>query len=219
MARDVVGYAPYTVLEAENRKGPIHFAGAFGDGVKRPVRSGGEGFDTGDIVEKWKGTKKILCWPLYSESVTLTQTEIHVKRNDCPALPRECRPFRGWAVAPLSRISAFYMRKTTTKPLDLLLLFAFSIGLGLAVAVILYSVAPDFTGDLFSENFVLIFVGSFVFFCCFFGLVNTMRAPLRLVINVDGNSDPEQFGIDLHAGKVQPDEVKLAIVEAQRQLA
>ena len=157
---------------------------------------------------------------MYGESVTLTQTEIHVKRNDCPALPRECRPFRGWGVAPLSRISAFYMRKTTTKPLDLAALFLLSIGLGLAAAVLCYQVIPTVQAQgLFSETFILIIVGGFLFFCGCCGLVHVLRAPLRLVINVDGNSDPEQFGIDLAAGRVQPDDLKSAIVDAQRDLA
>jgi len=195
---------------------------SYGEEKEDVTWAGSAGFDTGDIVQKWRGTKKLCClWPLYSESVTLTSTEIHVKRNECPALPRECRPFRGWAVAPLSRISAFYMRKTTTKPLDIFLLGVISIVVaiicGMAIAALLTSTAIDRVA--LNQQVFFYSIAFFILACCLGSLAHTLISPLRLVINVDGNADPEQFGIDLVPGKVQADDVKLAIVEAQQLLS
>ncbi|KAH9262832.1 hypothetical protein BASA82_000158 [Batrachochytrium salamandrivorans] len=80
--------------------------------------AGGSGFVWEGDAHKWKSTRKFLFWPLYSESISITASEVHVKRNDCPALPRECRPFRAWATAPLKNIKGFYMRKTVFRVLD-----------------------------------------------------------------------------------------------------
>jgi hypothetical protein len=41
----------------------------------------------------------------------------------------------------------------------------------------------------------------------------TLRAPLRLVVQVDGNASPESFAIDLIPGRVQPEEIKAKIDE------
>jgi len=48
---------------------------------------------------------------------------------------------------------------------------------------------------------------------CFLGcLILTLRAPLRLVVNVEG-SFVEEFSIDMIPGKVQPEEIKNKIDE------
>jgi hypothetical protein len=187
--------------------------------------AGGAGFDLGGEAHKWKSTRKFLCWPLYSESVTITAQELHIKRNDCPACPRECRPFRSWAVAPLRNIKSYYMRKTTTKPLDLCMLLVCAVIVGLIGGGIVSSLAlpvqESLTGldqasavlgfNLDSSFFVFATVVGIA--ACMLGcLVLTLRAPLRLVVNVDG-SLVEEFSIDLIPGRVQPEEIKGKIDE------
>ena len=49
--------------------------------------------------------------------------------------------------------------------------------------------------------------------CCLGALALTLRAPLRLVVNVEGNSMSEEFSIDLIPGRVQPEEIKSKIDE------
>ena len=155
-----------------------------------------------DAVHKWKGTRKIcFCWPLYSESVTLTSTEVHVKRNECPALPRECRPYRSWAVAPLDKISAFKMSKETFKPIPLIFLLIFSVAIGFAIARLvqfgLYEFNPAtgvITPTTTSLDFFIVGIIIVATCCVGFQLIN-LCTPLRLQISVDGAHD--WFGIDL----------------------
>jgi hypothetical protein len=188
--------------------------------------AGGGGFTWEGEAHKWKSTRKFFCWPLYSESVTITPSELHIKRNECPVLPRECRPFRGWAVTPLKNIKGWYMRKTVTKPQDLLVLFVFSLIIGViggglvsAFAVPASSSLAGLEGASSALGFNLdssFFVFSAVILvsaCCLGGLVMTMRAPLRLVVQVEGNAGSDIFGIDLIPGRVQPEEIKAKVDE------
>ena len=186
---------------------------------------GGAGFDLGSEAHKWKSTRKFCCWPLYSESITLTQNEIHIKRNECPALPRECRPFRGWAVASLINIRGLYMRKTLTGAKDCLTLFIIALAVGIIGGGIVSALiipakksvngleeASSVLGFNLDSGFFIFVVVIFVASCCIGGLVMTLRAPLRLVVNVEG-AQGEQFGIDLIPGRVQPEEIKAKIDE------
>jgi hypothetical protein len=188
--------------------------------------AGGGGFTGEGEAHQWKSTRKFLCWPLYSESVTITPLELHMKRNECPALPRECRPFRGWAVTPLKNIRAFYMRKTLNRVLDLCILFVIClvlgvIGGGLISAFVVQS--SDALAGLEQASAVLgfnldssFFVFSAVFgvaFCCIGILFLTLRSPLRLVIHVEGNTNSDIFSIDLIPGRVQPEEIKAKVEE------
>jgi len=188
--------------------------------------AGGGGFVWEGEAHKWKSTRKILCWPLYSESVTITPQELHIKRNECPALPRECRPFRGWAVTPLKNVRAFYMRKTVTRFQDMCLLFfaGLAIGVvggGLIAALVVPSTkalsgleqASSVLGFNLDSSFFVFSAVIGVSACCLGFLFLTLRAPLRLIINVDGNSAYESFAIDLIPGRVQPEEIKQKIDE------
>ena len=189
--------------------------------------AGGTGFDLGSEAHKWKSTRRLLCWPLYSESVTITQTEIHIKRNECPVLPRECRPFRGWAVAPLRNIKSYWMRKTTTRPRDLFILFIVSVVLGLVGGGIISATAitqqqtalqgletvSATLGFSLDASFFLFSLIVGVAACCLGCLVLTLRSPLRLVINVEGGTGLEEFSLDLIPGRVQPEEIKAKIDE------
>jgi len=188
--------------------------------------AGGAGFDLGGEAHKWKSTRKFLCWPLYSESVTITATELHIKRNECPVLPRECRPFRGWAVAPLKNIRSFWMRKTTTKPWDLFVLFIISLVVGLIGGGIVSATALPQASSLaglegasaalgftLDSSFFLFAAVVGVAACCLGCLVLSLRAPLRLVVNVEGSYGAEEFSIDLIPGRVQPEEIKAKIDE------
>ncbi|KAH9260204.1 hypothetical protein BASA81_001373 [Batrachochytrium salamandrivorans] len=192
--------------------------------------AGGSGFVWEGDAHKWKSTRKFLFWPLYSESISITASEVHVKRNDCPALPRECRPFRAWATAPLKNIKGFYMRKTVFRVLDWLALLVLSIVLGCIAAGVISSQAVPFgstssLNGLESASDVLGFVldASFFIFalvigisvCCLGALCMTLRAPLRLVLNVEGvpSHDSESFSIDLIPGRVQPEEIKAKVDE------
>jgi len=188
--------------------------------------AGGAGFDLGGDAHKWKSTRKFFCWPMYSESVTITAKEVHIKRNECPALPRECRPFRGWAVAPLINVRSYWMRKTTTKPLDLGLLFLTSVALGLigggliaayalpsATALSGLEAASSVIGFALDSSFFIFAAVVGISVCCIGCLVLTLRAPLRLVLNVEGGAHNEEFSIDLIPGRVQPEEIKAKIDE------
>jgi len=180
---------------------------------KRQLTShaGGAGFELGGEAHKWKSTRKLLFWPLYSESVTITAHELHIKRNECPALPRECRPFRSWAVAPLRNVKSYYMRKTTTKPKDVCMLLICSIVIGLVGGGIISGLAlppgESLAGldaassvlgfNLDSSYFVFAAIVGLAF--CFLGcLVLTLRAPLRLVVNVEASTN-EEFSIGAFA--------------------
>ena len=186
---------------------------------------GGAGFDLGGEAHKWKSTRKVFCWPLYSESITITATELHIKRNDCPALPRECRPFRAWSVAPLRNIKSFWMRKTSTKPWDLFILFLLSVAIGLVAGGIISATAmphttalaglqaaSDALGFSLDSSYFLFATVCGIAACCLGCLVLVLRSPLRLVINVEG-AHSEEFAIDLIPGRVQPEEIKAKIDE------
>lgn len=188
--------------------------------------AGGGGFTWEGEAHKWKSTRKLLCWPLYSESVTITPSELHIKRNECPVLPRECRPFRGWAVTPLKNIRGWYMRKTVSKPQDLLVLFVVSlivgiIGGGLVAAFATQSKvslngleqASSALGFNLDSSFFVFTAVIWISACCIGGLLMTLRAPLRLVVQVEGNADQDIFAIDLIPGKVQPEEIKAKVDE------
>lgn len=188
--------------------------------------AGGGGFAWEGEAHKWKSTRKFLCWPLYSESVTLTPQELHIKRNDCPVCPRECRPFRGWAVAPLKNVRSFYMRKTLSKPLDLCLLLIVSIIVGLvggglvsafavpsAKALAGLEQASSALGFNLDSSFFVFSAVIGISACCIGMLFMTLRAPLRLIISVDGYPSAEAFSIDLIPGRVQPEEIKAKVDE------
>ncbi len=171
-------------------------------GVVDSTWAGGSGFEVQEVVQKWKGTRKLcFCWPLHSESVTLTSTEVHVKRNECPALPRECRPYRSWAVAPLYKISAFRMAKETFSPVPLILLAIFAVGFGFAVArMILFFLSElnPSTGVITptTKNLDFFIAGIIMVVACCIGYqIINLCTPLRLRISVDGAHD--WFGIDL----------------------
>lgn len=188
--------------------------------------AGGGGFVWEGEAHKWKSTRKLFCWPLYSESVTITPQELHIKRNECPALPRECRPFRGWAVTPLKNIKGFYMRKTVSKVQDLCILFFVCLAIGLVggglISAFAVPAAASLSGleqasstlgfNLDSSFFVFVAVIG-VSACCLGFLFMTLRAPLRLVVQVDGNADTDIFAIDLIPGRVQPEEIKAKVDE------
>lgn len=188
--------------------------------------AGGAGFDLGGEAHKWKSTRKLCCWPMYSESVTITAGELHIKRNECPALPRECRPYRLWAVTPLKNIRSFQMRKRLSKPLDVFVLFLVSLGLGLIGGGLIsaYAVQPgqglngleqasSAVGFNIDSSFFVFSVIVGISVCCVGVLLLTLRAPLRLVVSVDGAIEPESFSIDLIPGRVQPEEIKAKVDE------
>jgi len=188
--------------------------------------AGGGGFTWEGEAHKWKSTRRIFCWPLYSESVTITPQELHIKRNECPVLPRECRPFRGWAVTPLKNIRGWYMRKTVSKPQDLVCLFLMClvigvVGGGLVAAFAVQSKtslagleqASSALGFNLDSSFFVFSAVIGIAACCICGLLMTLRAPLRLVVQVEGNSGQDIFAIDLIPGRVQPEEIKAKVDE------
>ena len=188
--------------------------------------AGGGGFTWEGEAHKWKSTRKLLCWPLYSESVTITPQELHIKRNECPVLPRECRPFRGWAVTPLKNIKGWYMRKTVSKPQDLCLLFIVCLVIGLVGGGLVSAFATQSANSLagleqassalgfnLDSSFFVFSAVIGVSACCLCGLFMTLRSPLRLVAHVDGNAGHDIFAIDLIPGRVQPEEIKAKVDE------
>ena len=188
--------------------------------------AGGGGFTWEGEAHKWKSTRKFFCWPLYSESVTITPQELHIKRNECPVLPRECRPFRGWAVTPLKNIKGWYMRKTVSKPQDLLVLFLICLVLGVVGGGLVSAFAVQSNQSLagleqasstlgfnLDSSFFVFAAVIGVAACCIGGLILTLRAPLRLVVQVDGNAGQDIFSIDLIPGRVQPEEIKAKVDE------
>jgi hypothetical protein len=188
--------------------------------------AGGGGFVWEGEAHKWKSTRKVFCWPLYSESVTITPQEVHIKRNDCPALPRECRPFRAWSVAPLRNVRSYAMRKTVSNPTDWCLLFFVCLIIGLiggglvsafalpsAVSLAGLETASSVLGFNVDSSFFVFSTIIGVSACCLGFLFMTLRAPLRLLIAIEGNQNPECFAIDLIPGRVQPEEIKAKIEE------
>merc|ERR1712065_132603 len=169
------------------------------------------------VVHKWKGTRKICCcWPLYSESLTVTDEEVHVKRNDCPALPRECRPYRSWATANLNNISAFRMSKKIFQPSYMISLIIFSLVAGFLGGMLFFVIPPATLADIIKPENVVQFLIYSIIICaaaCCVGLqIINLCAPLRLTISIDGNN--EWFSLDLVSGVVQPEEIKAAIEDA-----
>lgn len=119
------------------------------------------------------------------------------------------------------------MRKTLCKPVDLCLLFVACIIIGLVGAGLISAFAvPAATSlaGLQQASSVLGFNLDSSFFvfaavigvsaCCIGLLFMTLRAPLRLIVSVEGHqSAPDSFSIDLIPGRVQPEEIKAKIDE------
>merc|ERR1712232_81669 len=168
----------------------------------------GAGFKTDEVVRKWKRTSWLfgyLPWPTESSSLTITKTEVHLKRNDCPAHPRECRPFRSWSVAPINKISSMYMQKTY-RIRDWIAIFALSFAVGwfggAAISASNSANTEDSAVDFTLDESFFTFAGLlFVSTCGVLSLLRVLCIPLRLVLRVDGGfgdqgEDGFSFSID-----------------------
>jgi hypothetical protein len=122
------------------------------------------------------------------------------------------------------------MRKTVFRLLDWVVLMLISavigaVGAGLISAFVVPQGTTASVSGLEVASVTLGFVidsGFFVFAaviavsaCALGCLCLTLRAPLRLIINVEGvtSGDSESFAIDLIPGRVQPEEIKAKIEE------